>query len=67
MDAFENLILSVPQEAWVVTFWVWVGVLIYIIFNKLDRLQSAVWDLQSRIDGLEANKEDADIDDDEDW
>ena len=67
MDALEDLILSVPQEIWVVILWFWVGVLVYTIFNKLDRLQSAVWDLESRIDELEANQEDADVDDDEDW
>ena len=67
MDPFENLILSVPQELWQVFLWVWVGFVVYIIFNKLDRLQSAVWGLESRIDELEANQEDADVDEDEDW
>ena len=67
MDAFENLILSVPQELWQVLFWVWVGFVVYIIFKKLDRLQSTVWDLESRIDELEANKEDSDLEDEDDW
>lgn len=38
MDAFENLILSVPQELWQVLLWVWVGFVVYIIFKKLNRL-----------------------------
>lgn len=67
MDAFENLILSVPQELWQVLFWVWVGFVVYIIFKKLDRLQSTVWDLESRIDELEANQEDSDLEDEDDW
>ena len=67
MDAFENLILSVPQELWQVLLWVWVGFVVYIIFKKLDRLQSTVWDLESRIDELEANQEDSDLEDEDDW
>ena len=67
MDAFENLILSVPQELWQVFLWVWVGFVVYIIFKKLDRLQSTVWDLESRIDELEANQEDSDLEDEDDW
>jgi len=67
MDAFENLILSVPQELWQVFLWVWVGFVVYIIFKKLDRLQTTVWDLESRIDELEANQEDSDLVDEDDW
>ena len=67
MDAFENLILSVPQELWQVFLWVWVGFVLYIIFKKLDRLQTTVWDLESRIDELEANQEDSDLVDEDDW
>ena len=67
MDAFENLILSVPQELWQVFLWVWVGFVVYIIFKKLDRLQTTVWDLESRIDELEANLEDSDLVDEDDW
>jgi|SaaInl5LU_22_DNA_1037371.scaffolds.fasta_scaffold16934_5 hypothetical protein len=66
MDAFENLILSVPQELWQVFLWVWVGFVVYIIFKKLDRLQTTVWDLESRIDELEANQEDSDLVDEDD-
>ena len=67
MDALENLILSVPRDLWQVFFWVWVGFVVYIIFNKLDRLQSAVWGLESRIDELEANQKDSDLEDEDDW
>jgi len=67
MDPFENLILSVPQELWQVFLWVWVGFVLYIIFKKLDRLQTTVWDLESRIDELEANQEDSDLVDEDDW
>ena len=67
MDPFENLILSVPQELWQVFLWVWVGFVVYIIFKKLDRLQSTVWDLESRIDELDANQEDSDLVDEDDW
>jgi hypothetical protein len=67
MDPFENLILSVPQELWQVFLWVWVGFVVYIIFKKLDRLQTTVWDLESRIDELEANQEDSDLVDEDDW
>ena len=60
MESIEAFLLGIPRESWQVIFWLWVGYLVFTIFNKLDRLQSAVWDLQSRIDELEANLEDED-------
>lgn len=65
MESIEAFLLGIPRESWQVIFWLWVGYLVFAIFNKLDRLQSAVWDLQSRIDELEANQEDSDLEDED--
>lgn len=65
MESIEAFLLGIPRESWQVIFWLWVGYLVFTIFNKLDRLQSAVWDLQSRIDELEANQEDTDLEDED--
>lgn len=67
MDALENLILSVPQGGWVIAAIISFLLIIDRAFTKIDKLQSEVWDLQSRIDELEANQEDVDEDEDDDW
>ena len=67
MEAIEEFILGLPREYWQVIFPFLVGYLVFLIFNKLDDLKSAIWNLESRIDELEANQEDTDLEDEDDW
>ena len=65
MEAIEEFILGLPRDLWLVFSLSAACYVVITIGNKLDRLQSAVWDLESRIDELEANQED--VDEDDDW
>jgi hypothetical protein len=67
MEAIEEFILGLPREYWLVIFPFLVGYLVFLIFNKLDDLKSAIWDLVSRTDEVEANQEDTDLEDEGDW
>ena len=65
MESIEAFLLGIPRESWQVIFWLWVGYLVFAIFNKIDGLNSQVEDLESRIDELEANQEDSDLEDED--
>ena len=67
MEAIEEFILGLPRDLWLVFSLSAACYVVITIGNKLDRLQSAVWDLESRIAELEANQEDVDEDEDDDW